>query len=266
MPTPERIVPPEVRTEVSPTPAIHEEADPVVPPNEPAATTTDTVAASPQEAALRAFLSAPAWTQRIAHVLHPERVRDAMAAHAARHGDGPVEVTAIDLLENAGATQVFIVRTPRTPEGFPVAVLTTPNGAFQVDWQSFIEFHDDAFREFADAGSPDRGTFHLLVNPAPQSTMTHGVAKYRLNPPMPGRERMAFAEEGSTVHSRLQEAFNVHHENRSQAEREILAATGLPLVVTIAKRPDAAGSSKLWIEQVIAIGWTPGSPTPTSEP
>jgi hypothetical protein len=255
-----------VRAEVAPTPAIHEEDDPLIPPDEPAETTTYPVASSPQEAALRAFLSAPGWTQRIAHVLQPERVRDAMAEHAARHGDGPVEVTAVDLLESAGATHVFIVRTPRTPEGFPVAVLTTPNGAFQVDWECFIEFHDDAFREFADAGSANRGTFHLLVNPAPPSTATQGIAKYRLNPPMPGRERMAFAEEGSTVHSRLQEAFDVHHENRSQTEREILAATGLPLVVTIAKRPDAAGSSKLWIEQVIAIGWTPGSPTPAPDP
>ena len=227
---------------------------------------TEDIPASPQEAALRAFLSAPTWTQRIAHAIHPERVRDQMKAYAEQHGDGAFEFKSIELLHDTGGTHVFMVRTARTPEGFPVPVITTADGAFQVDWESFIEFHDDAFRVFADSASQVRGVFHLLASPAKQSATIHGIARFRLNPPIPGRERIAFTEEGSTVHSQLQELFEAHHERQSQAERETLDATGLPLVLMIAKRPDANGDSKLWIERVIAIGWTPRSPGEAPDP
>ena len=213
---------------------------------------------TPEEAALRAFLTAPGWAPRSAHVLTPDRVRGAMAAHAETHGDGPIRFEGVSVLQDTGISRVFLVRTPAIPDGFPV-VLSESGGGWVVDWEGFIEFHDDAFRSFADKSPSGQQSFRLLVNPATRQPDADGVIKYRLSPPMPARERVARVEEGSTAHARLREIFEAQEKADPQTYRSLMADRGLPLMVTVSKRP-AQGGSQLWIERVIAAGWNPAIP------
>lgn len=225
----------------------------------------DVAPASPQEAVLRAFLTAPGWASRILHVLAPERVREAMAAHAAAHGDRPFRFSRVSLLQESGSTQIFLVRTAEIPDGFPVVVTGNESGeGWLVDWESFIEFHDDAFRRFADQGAAGQASFHLLVNPVEAKPADDGVVKYRLNPPMSGRERVARCEDGSTTHAQLGEVFEAQSKLDPETYRDLVATTGLPLVVAVSKRPTVGGGTMLWIERVEAVGWSPANP-PTIE-
>jgi hypothetical protein len=254
------LLPPAPAPLAAPAPAITDE--PAISTPEPAETpapeAADVAPASPQEAVLRAFLSAPGWASRILHVLAPERVREAMAAHAAAHGDGPIRFDGVSLLQESGNTRIFLVRTAAIPEGFPVVVAGNDTGeGWLVDWESFIEFHDDAFRQFADQGAIGQASFHLLVKPVDAKSGDDGVVKYRLNPPMSGRERVARIEDGSSTHAHLGEIFEAQAKLDPASYRELVASTGLPLVVAVSKRPTVGGGTKLWIERVEAVGWAP---------
>jgi len=226
--------------------------DPAVPPAEDATTT-----AGP-DSVLRAFLSAPGWAARSAHVLSGEKIHQSMAVQASIYGDGPIKTTEFALLQGGEHSHVFLVKTAKIPAGFPVALAKTDDG-WLVDWQTFSEFHHDLFKTFAAEPSEDHETFHLLVNRTGPGADKE-VAIFRLNPPMPGREKLAKVRKDSTAYTALTEVFKQQEELDPKTFRELTKAQGLPLVVVLSSRGNGNGEASLWIDDVVAVGWGPRVP------
>jgi hypothetical protein len=204
---------------------------------------------------LKAFLSAPGWAARSAYVLFPDKVREAMAAHAVAHRDGPIKSTGISLLQGGKLSHVYLVRTPAFPDGFPVAVVSTDDG-WLVDWETFVEFHDDMFKSFADGFGGQHGAFHLLVNQADPKFAPEGMVLFKLNPPMPGRERIARVPEKSSAYARLNEIFKNQEKFDPETFRQLVASKGLPLVLSVSRKMEG-DKAFLMIEDVLGVGWNP---------
>lgn len=204
---------------------------------------------------LRAFLSAPGWAARSAHVLPSEQVHQAMAVQASIHGDGPIKTTEIALLQKGENSHIFLVRTEKIPSGFPVALAKTGDG-WLVDWQTFSEFFYDRFKTFAAEPSEDHETFHLLVNRGDPGA-DKDIATFRLNPPMPGREKVAKVRKDSTAYSALGEVFKQQEKLDPETFEELTRGQGLPLVVVLSSRGNGNGEASLWIDDVVAVGWGP---------
>lgn len=163
---------------------------------------------------LRAFLEAPDWAARSAYILSPETIRPKMEAYAKSNPDGPtpfksfsVEHSQVDA--DSGTTLfIFKVDSPSAPGGIPVAVLETPKG-WLVDWESFVEFRDDLFKQFSEGPSDHVGEFHLIVT-APDEN-SGGVlendtfASFVVAPPLPGRQKTAFIKKANPAYQRLVE-------------------------------------------------------------
>lgn len=209
-------------------------------------------ASAAAEAALRAFLDAPDWTTRNVHSLHSEKVRPAMEAYSQQVPDGPTAFRSVSIQNSytdkkTGNTLfIFQVTTDAHPTGIPVAVAETASG-WQVDWQSFVEFRDDRFKAFADGPADQTGRFHLIVStpPAPRAAKTDNehFSSFLLDPPLPNRQRIAYAKKSSEVHAALS------------------AATALGAVVTpvveVAKRTTPEGKGYLEIVGIPANDWLP---------
>lgn len=207
------------------------------------------------EAALRAFLEAPDWSTRAAHVLYPEKVRAAMEAYSRGVQDGPTPFVSLSV-ENSytdkqtGSTLfIFKVVTESIPSGFPVAVSETRNG-WNVDWKTFVEFRDDHFRKFAD-GPPDKtARFHLIAS-APPADRAAGAENEHfspilLDPPVPGRQRLAYVRKSTDVHAKLKAA---------TAGGAIFTP-----VLEVAKRSAPDGRSYLEVLSIAATDWLPAEP------
>ncbi len=161
------------------------------------------------EASLRAFLEAPDWAARNAHVLFPETVRSAMESYSREAPDGPTPFKSIAVKqsqtdEKTGNTLfIFLVEIESLPTSIPVAVAETPKG-WLVDWQTFIEFRDDRFKKFASGPSGKTGHFHLIVSTPPPdraaSTENEHFASFLVDPPIPGRQELAFVKKNSDAY------------------------------------------------------------------
>lgn len=239
-----------------------EQSSPSVAEVEPA----DALAATPEEATLRAFLSSPDWASRNVYVMEPERVREAMAEHAANYGDGPIAFKSITLLQQSEKSRVFLVRTPNNPDGFPVVLTQSETSGWLVDWEGFSEFNSDVFRQYVEQDSTAARSFRLLVNKVDDKPDSAGILRYRLNTPMPGRERIARVEDGSTAASQLEEIFAAQAKKDPETYLELMKSSGLPMIVSIIKRPAPGGGLQLWIDRVIATGWSPIMAPKTDSP
>lgn len=227
-----------------------------LPPNgEPTQPPTGDAATAGPASVLRAFLSAPGWAARSAHVLNSDNVHQSMAVQASIYGDGPIEATEISLLQKGEHSHVFLVKTAKIPAGFPVALARTGDG-WLVDWETFSEFHYDRFKLFAAEPSEDHQTFHLLVNRSSPGADKE-IATFRLNPPMPGREKPAKVRKDSTAYATLTEVFKQQQELDPETFRELTKTQGLPLVVVLSSRGNGSGETTLWIDDVVAVGWGP---------
>ncbi len=238
-----------------------------VPPAEPAAPTPSNVPngvppgtavlASEAEATLRAFLEAPDCQARARFVIAPEDALPAMEAHAASHGNGPITTTTLGHLENAGPATIFKLGTPALPEGFPVAVVDTDEGP-KVDWESFVSFHDDQFWKFVQGPAGSSGIFYVLAHPEPAAAAatTMQLARYRLSVPMPGRSLSVWIRKGSVGFARLRSVF-AGSDGFEENEINRLAETGVPVVLSLAKRQAADGRTFVEIEDLVAVGWGP---------
>lgn len=203
------------------------------------------------EAALKAFLEAPDWTTRNAHVLLAEKMRAAMQAYSLESNDGPTPYESISVEnsytdKDSGSTLfIFKVTTKQHPQGFPVAVAETSSG-WQVDWESFIEFRDDLFKSFVEGPAGKTGRFHLIVTAPPQAraanTENEHFSSFLLDPPLPGRQRMAYVKKTSEIHDRLKQ----------------MTSNGIfTPVLEVAKRTTPDGKSYLEITRIIAEDWLP---------
>lgn len=161
------------------------------------------------EASLRAFLEAPDWATRNAHVLFPEAIRSAMENYSSEAPDGPTLFKSIAVKqsqtdEKTGNTLfIFMVETDTLPVSIPVAVVETPKG-WLVDWQAFVEFRDDLFKKFADGPTAKTGRFHLIVTTPPPDraakTENQQFASFLLDPPIPGRQQLAFVKKNTDAY------------------------------------------------------------------
>jgi hypothetical protein len=205
--------------------------------------------------ALKAFLDAPDWTTRSAHVLFPEKTAAAMEAYSRQAPDGPTSYQAITVQNSytdkkTGYTLfIFQVTTETHPTGIPVAVAETHTG-WQVDWHSFVEFRDDRFKAFADGPAGQTGRFHLIVSaPPPQRTAktdNEHFASFLLDPPLPGRQRIAYVKKSSEAYAQLSQA--------------TASGTIFTPVLEVAKHTTPDGKPYLEIVGIQATDWLPRDP------
>lgn len=227
------------------------EITPAPEPPKPAPLKTSAVA----EAALKAFLDAPDWTTRSAHVLHPETTRLAMEEYSRQVPDGPTPYQSVTIQNSytdpkTGNTLfIFQVITEQHPTGIPVAVSETPSG-WLIDWQTFIEFRDDLFRSFADGPTGKTGRFHLIVStplpPRAAKTENEHFSSFLLDPPIPGRQRLAYVRKTAEIHSILTAATQ--------------AGAAFTPVLELANRESPDGKSYLEITDIVATDWLPKDP------
>jgi len=204
------------------------------------------------EAALRAFLDAPDWTARSAYVLFPDKVRVSMEDYSHKVPDGPTPFKSISVQNSytdkkTGNTLfIFAVVTEQHPSGFPVAVAETQKG-WNVDWKAFVEFRDDHFKSFADGPNGQTGTFHLIVSPPPPSraanTENEHFTSYLLDPPLSGRQRIAYVRKSSEAHAALAAA--------------TANGTMFTPVLELEKMKTPDGKSYLEIKKIVATDWLP---------
>jgi len=126
-------------------------------------------AARPALAALKNFLAAPTWQERLRWVQKPETVKAAMEKHYRMHSDGPVNVARIDFIERYPARSgnppycMFEVSGGDLKRTLLVLVEEKSKADFRVDWEAFAEFKDQLLREFlSKAGSPP-GKFRVMI-------------------------------------------------------------------------------------------------------
>ena len=213
------------------------------------------------EAVLKSFLGAADWVARSEFVLFPEDTRLAMQLYAATHGDGPIRFSSLQLDQVDGPVHIFNLRTPALPEGFPVAVVDTPDGP-KVNWENFINFHDDLFRKFAEGPAGSTGEFHVKIRPEPlqegEAERLH--ARFRLSVPMPGREYLAYMRKDSVAMAVLRKNLDGSGEwNKEQVDLVIEEMGGIPVILKLAKRTTNDNRSYLEIEDLVAVTWSPAA-------
>ena len=224
-----------------------------VPPSQPEAPEPEPLKASvAAEAALKAFLDAPDWATRASHVLSPETVRSAMEVYSHTMPDGPTPYESITVQNSytdrstGNALFIFELVTTAHPTGIPVAVVEA-DGSWQVDWQTFIEFHDNHFDSFANGPIGESGRFHLIVSTPPTeraaNTENEHFSSFLLDPPMPDRQRLAYVRKPSAIHATLKAA--------------TADGTVFTPVLELTKIETPSGKTYLEITGVVAEDWLP---------
>lgn len=202
---------------VAPPPVTPPPVEPALPPDQsatpsPAEEEVPLKVIPAPEAALKAFLAAPDWKSRALHVLQPAETAPKMEAYHASTPDGPTAYTSLradashDDGEKNARLLTYLIVTEALPDGFPVALVETPEG-WKIDWETFVEFRDDHFGRFAAGQGGETGAFHVLV----RNTHYFGEAfagsdqltAFRLDPPLPDRNHYAFVPTGSELHKTL---------------------------------------------------------------
>ncbi|WP_367871450.1 hypothetical protein [Luteolibacter sp. Populi] len=203
------------------------------------------------EAALKAFLLAPDWHARLKHVANPEEMAEVMKGYYAEEHDGPINPLSVAVQESrddsAGVPDfyIYLVTTGQAPEGFPVAVMNR-EGGWKVDWGSFVEFHDDHFSRFAGGQAGDKGAFHLLVRITNFAPKREGFTAFRLDPPLPDRDRYGFVPTGSELHEMLKKSTDWGKPGHA--------------VLRLMRHPGEDGKNWLEITELLATEWWPENP------
>jgi hypothetical protein len=203
------------------------------------------------EAALKAFLSAPSWEERAKHSLLSENTADQMRSYYSQMPDGAVKALRVKLNDSHGKDgeepvfYSYLVSTEAHQEGYPVAVVRTTEG-WKIDWGSFVEFEDDHFSRFAGGQGGDTGKFHLLVRMTNFATpRIEGYSAFRIDPPMPGRDRYAFVPTDSELERILRAAATPGHPASA--------------VLELKRHPTEGGKNWLEITAIVAPNWWPES-------
>jgi hypothetical protein len=269
-----QVVSPPIFADVSamlPPPAASDDAPPPgVPLPEPAEDPANSAAAStpeadpvgsppaPQpglaaEATLKAFLSAPDWASRLAYVMDPEDVRAAMKKHAEKEGDGPIEIDSIESAYVFPDQEHFIIKTKRIATGFPVTIQRVGDD-WRIDWETFEEFHGDAFRRFASGTLGENGEFHLYLKPQ-LSQDPNGFVRYQLTAPIEGRSYPAFAKRGSIAQAKITALLESESMKENPDIQKLLAKDGIPLILKLSYQSRGQNQNFLQLEDLVAQGW-----------
>ncbi len=225
---------------------------PLEPPVEPPKSPEPAKVSAAAEASLRAFLDAPDWATRSAHVLFPEKVRTLMEAYSHEAPDGPTDFQSISvkqshLDEKSGTTlYIFYVVTEKYPDGIPVAIKETPTG-WLVDWQSFVEFRDNLFHKFVIGPVDLTGRFHLVVTAPPPAraanTENEKFSSFLLQSPLADKQQIAFVKKPSKIFDAFQTA---------TANGAIFTP-----VLEVVKHKTTADQSYFEVLEIIATDWLP---------
>lgn len=176
------------------------------------------------ETALRKFLAAPNWKERLKHAQVPEKVRADMAEYYKTHPDGAHTPTSVTYMTSSPAPgrkymmYLFHVTFPDLPQGFPIAVEETASG-WKVDWRSFVEFKDEHLKKFLSGYQPEPASFQIKLQ------RTHYFDKdvpdldqkycFRISAPIYGHDGYAFVDRtDATVVPKLQDKLGwdaAHH-------------------------------------------------------
>jgi hypothetical protein len=128
-----------------------------------------TALARPSLEALKKFLAAPTWRERLHWVQKPDTVKPLMEKHYRSHPDGPINVTNIDFIERnpakggAPAYCMFEVRGGSLKRGVLVLVEEKTRNDFRVDWEAFVEFKDQLLWEFLIKPGTPPGKFRVMM-------------------------------------------------------------------------------------------------------
>ena len=138
-------------------------------------------------------------------VLMPDQVRAKMDAYYS--GRSPaltstsiIYETSMPLPDSEYLNHTFFVSTSEQPMRFPVAIEETADG-LKLDWQSFIELHDDLLGKFLANPQSGAQSFHLILER--RHFFGEDVPKlgskdcFRISTPIPGSEGYAFVEKDS---------------------------------------------------------------------
>lgn len=124
------------------------------------------VLAEPRSA-LKEFLAAPNWKERLKYTQHAEKMQSQMQEYYTSHADGPVKADSIDYLtshltpDGKNRFHLFQVFTGEG-SGFPVSV-EMMDGGFKIDWRSFVEFKDLLLPKYFEKYSAEPATFHVVM-------------------------------------------------------------------------------------------------------
>lgn len=140
-------------------------------------------------------------------VLAPERVLPIMRAH---YGDRSPAQTISSIIYEASeqfpdsgySNHTFFISTSEQPIRFPVAIEDTADGP-KLDWESFIELHDDRLGKFLAKPQTRSQTFHVILER--RHYFDTDVPKlgskdcFRISTPIPGSEGYAFVDKDSST-------------------------------------------------------------------
>ncbi|QJE98382.1 hypothetical protein [Luteolibacter luteus] len=187
-------------------------------------------------------------------------MRSSIEKRATELGDGPFPVTSITLLETAGSSHIYKVCTAAIPEGFPVSVMETSDGA-KVNWESFVNFHDDLFRKFAAGPIDTPGIFHVFVKPDPPAAgeAESNFSRFKLSVPMPGREQLAWIRKDSVALAKMRGIFEGSGQFDKELVDKLLSESGVAFSLKLVKRQPNERQQFIEIVDFVAIGWLPGA-------
>ncbi len=108
--------------------------------------------------------------------------------------------TTAPLPDSKFSNHTFFVSTTAQPIRFPVAIEDTADG-LKLDWESFIELHDDSLGKFLAKPQSESAEFHVILER--RHYFETDVPKlgskdcFRISTPIPGSESYAFADKDS---------------------------------------------------------------------
>jgi hypothetical protein len=159
-------------------------------------------------AAVRKFLEASSWRERVDAVWTRGNAEEVLEAYYAQRPDLSVQHYRLDFfhretLADGSESFVFFLTYGGESDGFPVLVRGRGEDC-RLDWDLFVEFRERTFQKFVEERPEIPGRFRLVIQRVtylepdreeiPDSEAWHC---FRLDPPYPGWTRHAFVAKDS---------------------------------------------------------------------
>ena len=206
--------------------------------------------------AIRRFLEAEHWQERIPFIFDGESKQSAIRDYFQNHPDKAVKDYRLDFFHSEAAKEgspsmfVFFLTLAQEEDGFPVIVKSDRSGKkFGVDWDLHVEFKDRYFAQFVQKKEEGAHEFRVVIQRVTyweedrdQIPGIEDLVCYKIDPPYPGYTQYAFVEKGSDEGKRMVEALSW--------EADPLAAK-----VRVAWAKFANGRSYLRVTDLVARSW-----------
>ena len=221
--------------------------------NEPLSTLIESDVPKEAEPALRAvkaFLSAQNWNERLKWCQRPDAIRKGMEEHYSKHPDGPVTITSMDFVQripeknDQPAYSMFEVKGPSLPHSVLMLVDQPSSDTARVDWEAFVEFQNDTLKVFNDARTLEPARFRV--------NMRRRHAFERSVPDLAAKDSFEVSHPGS------EENFAVYVAKSSETGRQLANklpwSSDLAAIVELVWRREA-GREWMELKAVSAYGW-----------